>query len=217
MVERMRKLLQIGAFVCVALFHASIVKAQVRKVPAGYPIDTIRAVIMVRSAIIALNHANMTGNYTVLRALGAPGFQLANPPARLAEIFSGLRKRRVDLSPVAVIKPVFMRKPFVNRQGMMVLTGYFPSRPEAVVFTLGYKPVAGIWKLNYISVNLVKLKQKGRPVSGVAKKKNINDRRKNKSKLKNKKRRKSSSLEKGIPHPRPRPRKVEKGNLLKKM
>ena len=40
--------------------------------------------------LIALDQANKTGNYTVLRDLGSPAFQ-ANTAARLGEIFAGLR------------------------------------------------------------------------------------------------------------------------------
>jgi hypothetical protein len=42
----------------------------------------------IRSALLALDQANKTGNYTVLRELGAPGFQAANTAARLSEIFA---------------------------------------------------------------------------------------------------------------------------------
>ena len=52
---------------------------------------------MIRSTLLALDHANKTGNYTVLRDLGAPGFQ-ANTEARLAEIFAAQRKDNIDLS-----------------------------------------------------------------------------------------------------------------------
>ena len=39
--------------------------------------------ILIKNTLAALNHANLTGNYTVLRDLGAPGFSQANTAARL--------------------------------------------------------------------------------------------------------------------------------------
>ena len=41
--------------------------------------------ILVRTTLLALDQANKTGNYTVLRDLAAPGFQV-DTAARLAEI-----------------------------------------------------------------------------------------------------------------------------------
>jgi len=55
--------------------------------PVPAPIDRNGVLILIRSALIALDQANKTGNYTVMRDLGAPGFQV-NSAARLAEIFA---------------------------------------------------------------------------------------------------------------------------------
>ena len=119
-------------------------------------IDPVRATILVRTAIVTLNNANRTGNYTVLRDLAAPPFQFANSPAKLADVFRPLRRERVDLSPVVVLRPVFTKPPLINKQKMLVLQGYFPSRPKMVRFVLGYLPFAGTWRLNFISVNTMK-------------------------------------------------------------
>jgi hypothetical protein len=50
--------------------------------------DTARAEYMIKTTLVALNHANLTGNYTVLRDLGSPRFRAGNDAARLAAIFS---------------------------------------------------------------------------------------------------------------------------------
>ena len=70
--------------------------------PRPADIDKNGVLILVRSTLLALDQANKTGNYTVLRDLGAPGFQ-TNTAARLAEIFAyqrnpksrPLRRRRL--------------------------------------------------------------------------------------------------------------------------
>jgi hypothetical protein len=52
--------------------------------PQPAQIDRNGVLILIRSTILALDQANKTGNYTVLRDLGAPGFQAntaAAPPA----------------------------------------------------------------------------------------------------------------------------------------
>jgi hypothetical protein len=75
--------------------------------PQPAQIDRNGVLILIRSTVLALDQANKTGNYTVLRDLGAPGFQ-ANTAARLAEIFASQRRDNLDLSGVAVIDPQLM-------------------------------------------------------------------------------------------------------------
>ncbi|MFN5718420.1 MAG: hypothetical protein ACK463_28405, partial [Bradyrhizobium sp.] len=48
-------------------------------------IDRNGVLMLIRSTLLALDHANKSGNYTVLRDLGASGFQV-NTAAKLAEI-----------------------------------------------------------------------------------------------------------------------------------
>src|SRR5882724_9070208 len=69
--------------------------------PAPKPaqIDRNGVLILIRSTLLALDQANKTGNYTVLRDLGSPDFQ-ANSAAQLAEIFVQQRRDNVDLSGV---------------------------------------------------------------------------------------------------------------------
>ena len=109
--------------------------------------------ILVRNSLLALDQANKTGNYTVLRDLGAPGFQ-TNTAARLGEIFAGLRHDNLDLSGVAALDPQLTLLPQIEANGMMHLTGFFPSVPTQVNFDLSYAPVNGQWRLFGISVGL---------------------------------------------------------------
>jgi hypothetical protein len=122
--------------------------------PAPKPaqIDRNGVLILIRSTLLALDQANNTGNYTVLRDLGAPDFQ-ANSAAQLAEIFAQQRKDNVDLSGVAVIDPQLTLLPQIEANGMMRMAGFFPSVPTQVNFELLYAPVAGRWRLFGLSVS----------------------------------------------------------------
>src|ERR1700754_3687658 len=40
--------------------------------------DSQGLAVLIQNSLIALNHANLTGNYSVLRDLAAPGFQKLN-------------------------------------------------------------------------------------------------------------------------------------------
>jgi hypothetical protein len=126
------------------------------KPPAAYtampaPIDRNGVLILIRSTLLALDHANKTGNYTVLRDLGSPGFQ-TNTDARLAEIFVSERKDNIDLSGVAVLDPQLTVLPQIEANGMMHMAGFFPSVPTQLNFELAYAPVDRQWRLFGLSV-----------------------------------------------------------------
>jgi hypothetical protein len=125
----------------------------VQAAPKPAQIDRNGVLILIRSALIALDQGNKTGNYTVLRDLGAPGFQ-TNTAARLAEIFVAQRRDNIDLSGVAVLDPQLTILPQIESNGMLRMAGFFPSVPTQVNFDLMYAPVNGQWRLFGISVNL---------------------------------------------------------------
>ncbi|MGD9542705.1 MAG: hypothetical protein AB7F41_02330 [Methylocystis sp.] len=123
--------------------------------PAPKPadIDKNGVLILIRSTLLALDQANKTGNYTVLRDLGAPGFQ-TNTAARLGEIFASQRAQNLDLSGVAVLEPQLSMLPQIESSGMMHMAGFFPSVPTQIRFEVLYAPVQGQWKLFGLSVSL---------------------------------------------------------------
>jgi hypothetical protein len=121
--------------------------------PKPAQIDRNGVLILIRSSLLALDQANKTGNYTVLRDLGAPGFQ-SNTAARLGEIFAKLRNDNLDLSGVAVIDPQLNLLPQIEANGLMHMAGFFPSVPTQVNFDLAFAPVNGQWRLFGISVSI---------------------------------------------------------------
>jgi hypothetical protein len=131
--------------------HKSAPTAQAAPTPAQ--IDRNGVLILIRSALIALDQGNKTGNYTVLRDLGAPGFQ-SNTAARLAEIFATQRRDNIDLSGVSVLEPQLTVLPQIESNGMLRMAGFFPSVPTQVNFELVFAPVSGQWRLFGISVNI---------------------------------------------------------------
>jgi hypothetical protein len=109
--------------------------------------------MLIESSVMALNHANTTGNYSVLREMGAPAFQNANSVERLAQLFAPLRSRNLDLSPILLIQPKLFRAPEMNDKGMMRIMGFFPTSPERVNFDLIFQPVQSRWRLFGIAVS----------------------------------------------------------------
>jgi hypothetical protein len=70
--------------------------------------DTL--VALISSTLIALDQADATGNYSVFRELGAPGFQVANSTGKLSETFAKLRSRSFDFSPIVLLQPKLIRR-----------------------------------------------------------------------------------------------------------
>jgi hypothetical protein len=115
-------------------------------------VSTEQALYLIRSTLLTLNDANRSGNYTVLRDLAAPGFQAENSAADLAIIFSDLRRRNIDLFAVAILAPQLASPPALDAQGMMRLSGSFPTQPLQIKFDLLFQNVSAQWRLFGISV-----------------------------------------------------------------
>ena len=123
--------------------------------PAPPPMpDAYKLNMLIRTTLIALSQANQTGNYSVLRDLGTPQFQAMNTDARLGEIFSTLRLRKLDFSPVLFFDPKLIRPAAIQADGMLRLTGYIDTRPERVLFDMGFESVQGQWRLSAIVVDM---------------------------------------------------------------
>jgi hypothetical protein len=146
--------LAIASILPFGLAHAQTSRPAAQEAaPKPAQIDRNGVLILIRSSLLALDQANKTGNYTVLRDLGAPGFQ-TNTAARLAEIFAKQRNDNLDLSGVAAIDPQLSLLPQIEANGLMRMAGFFPSIPTQVNFELAFAPVNGQWRLFGISVSL---------------------------------------------------------------
>lgn len=108
---------------------------------------------LIWSTMAAVDHANQSGNYSVLRDISAPAFQIANDPTRLAEIFAGLRASGTDLSNTLLLGPTYRAAPQITAPGIMRVQGYFGLRPTAINFDLSYQWVYGKWKLVGVGIS----------------------------------------------------------------
>jgi len=107
---------------------------------------------LVWSAMAALDQANQTGNYSVLRDLGAPSFQTNNSAATLGGIFQALRNQQVDLGYTLLVAPTFQFPPTIVQGGLLRIRGAFPLRPAAIGFDLLFQNISGQWRIFGIAV-----------------------------------------------------------------
>jgi hypothetical protein len=120
--------------------------------PAIRP-DSDLITILLRTTVVAVHQANVTGNYTVLRDLAAPAFQDKNSPADLALAFAPLRQQKVDLAPVVLLEPTFTEKPVIDQQNTLRLAGTL--KPVPIAFDLAFQNVRGSWRWSSIAIRSV--------------------------------------------------------------
>ncbi|MEG9883163.1 MAG: hypothetical protein V6Z86_00825 [Hyphomicrobiales bacterium] len=139
----------IGLFLALALgFHSgAVAKSSKPEIPGERTVT-----LLIRYALIGIDQANRTGNYTVLRDLAAPGFRAQNTAASLAMAFSGLR-RNVDLSSSAIAKPILTEPPTLGEDGILHIKGYVDVTPKPVRFDLGWQASNGGWILYGIALS----------------------------------------------------------------
>lgn len=101
----------------------------------------------------ALDHANKTGNYSVLRGLGSAAFRASNSEVALSGIFVPLRQQRLDLTDTLGTPPSYDFPPRIEG-GLLRVRGAFRLRPQAVQFDLLYQWNQG-WMLQGIAVRAV--------------------------------------------------------------
>lgn len=110
------------------------------------------AVALVRDALLAVNHANMTGNYTTLRDYASDSFHDANTATDLAILFDRVRGERLDLLPVLSVEPVLDATTLSMDGRVMRLTGHFPLQPRSITFDLEFVNEQGRWVIYGIAV-----------------------------------------------------------------
>ena len=130
--------------------------------PAAVP-DYPGQLMLIRNTLTAVNHGNITGNYTVLRDLASDRFRRRNTAGDLATTFTNLRKQTRDMSPILVTEPRLTQRPVQDQYDRMQLVGYFPTRPQAVRFGLIFQKINGAWVIDEITVGVV-------PIESVARK-----------------------------------------------
>ena len=121
--------------------------------PGDMQMSAVVLTVIIKDAIIALHHANMTGNYSVLRDMGTPVFRENFDQTALAGAFANLRARKIDLSPAYYLSPNLTKTPELNKDSELVLVGFFPTQPMQIQFELRFMQLDGKWRLSGIGAD----------------------------------------------------------------
>ena len=117
--------------------------------------ETVQLAALIKSTIMALQHANQTGNYSVLRDLGTPVFRERFDQAQLTAIFSNLRSRGINLTPVLFLAPNLTKQPEMTEGNELHLVGNFPTQPLQIQFEMLFLQIDGVWRINGFSADAV--------------------------------------------------------------
>jgi hypothetical protein len=109
--------------------------------------------ILIKTSLLTLNDADLTGNYVVLHAKLSKPFREQFTPDQLKNGFKALVDQKADWGLIATMPPV-ASEATIDERGWLVLRGYFDTKPSRVNYDLGFIPSEGQWKPIKLSVDL---------------------------------------------------------------
>ena len=83
------------------------------------------------------------------------GFRERFDQAQLTAIFSSLRSRSVNLTPVLFLAPNLTKQPEMTQGNELHLVGNFPTQPLQIQYEMLFLEIDGVWRLNGFSVDAI--------------------------------------------------------------
>ena len=108
--------------------------------------------VMVKTTLLTLNDANITGNYDVLFAKMAKPFRDKLTADALKQGFKSFAGRHIDV--IAAMPIVASGKPEIGSRGELMLRGHFDTTPSRLTYQLDYFISEGEWKPVVIDVKV---------------------------------------------------------------
>lgn len=105
-------------------------------------------------SLLAFNKALQDKNFVGFHQQISRGWQEQITPDELKELFNQFIEMQVDISPIKEVEPILTAAPEINSDGLLILEGYYPTRPNKVYFRLKYTYEHPAWKLFGIRVNV---------------------------------------------------------------
>lgn len=120
--------------------------------------DAAKAAMLAQSVIMAIQHANQTGNYSVLRDLGTPAFRGRFPEARLSILFKNIRNLGVNLS------AIMTHLQLLNSSGLIApdrlyVAGEMSAPALQVRFELLFVITGGVWHIEGLAIDTLAVNQ----------------------------------------------------------
>ena len=102
--------------------------------------------ILIKTSLLTLNDANLTGNYAVLHAKLAKVFRDQITPDGLKKGFKPFADQKVDFGFISAKPPIASVEAKLDNRGALLLRGSFDTAPSRVTYELDFLPSEGLWK-----------------------------------------------------------------------
>ena len=110
--------------------------------------------VLIKTSLLTLNDANVTGNYAVLHAKLAKTFREQFNPDKLKQAFKEFADKKIDYDVVAAKSPIAVKDAQIDERGALQLRGYFDVSPSRITYELDFIPSEGEWKPIKLNVDL---------------------------------------------------------------
>lgn len=118
--------------------------------------------VLIKTSLLTLNDANVTGNYAVLHAKLAKPFREQFTPDKLKQAFKEFADKKIDWEVIAAKAPIAIKDAQIDGDGVLHLNGFFDVTSTHVTYDLDFIPSEGEWKAIKLNVNV-------KPVASAAK------------------------------------------------
>jgi hypothetical protein len=151
----MRKLLLISL-----LLLPLALRADAQKVPPEKELKT-----MARDSLLAFNEAVQEKNFAGFHKHElATLFRDQMPLEKFTTVFKEFLEKGYDISNIAKTEPVFDEPAKIDGNGVLAVSGSYPTKPNKVIFKLKYLQEKSAWKLVGINVQVLPFVEKTGPV-----------------------------------------------------
>jgi hypothetical protein len=113
--------------------------------------------VLIKTSLLTLNDADLTGNFTVLHARLSKPFREQVSPERLRVMFKDFADKKTNWNLIAALRPV-PTKAAIDKRGVLLLDGYFDTKPIRLRYELAFIPSENEWKPVKIFVRLEQVK-----------------------------------------------------------
>lgn len=110
--------------------------------------------ILIKTSLLTLNDANITGDYSVLHAKLAKPFRDQFSPDKLKQAFKTFADQKLDYGLIAAKQPIATAEAVIDKRGALQLRGYFDTRPSRLVYDIDFVPSEGEWKPIKLNIDL---------------------------------------------------------------
>ena len=123
----------------VSLFLTASI-AQAADTPPVPPPNELRQLLV--ESLLAFNQAVAAKDFTAFHASISALWQQQITPAKMKETFQPYIDKRIDLSNVVRVDPVYSEPAKIDENGVLIVQGVYPTAPTKVDFRLKFLRVA---------------------------------------------------------------------------